>query len=404
MMTLNSRKSILVILLIAAALTLHAQDYYVVIGAYRVQKYADAFTGYARNAKYDARQGVHENSKLTYIYVLKTANREDARRLTVHLQKNSEFADAWLYKGPLTTKEAETPVVTKPQPKEEPVITPVEETKPVEQPKEEVKEPVDKPIEEPQEKPATDPVEEPEDKPLPPAKGKYFKFVVSTTDGQPLSTTLHNVDRMQGRDLATYPSNTYADVHRPTDPAIPLTIVCGIFGFKEEIKIIDYNNPGQTPDATQDEKGAWVIPYKLERLKKGDVSVMYNVSFYKDAVVMLPASKEELDELVNMMKLNPNYKIKIHGHNNGNDKTIRITTLGDNKNYFAMAGSKSKTGNGKELSKSRAETIQQYLIDNGIDKKRMDIYAWGGMEMLVKQGAPSAARLNNRIEIEIMED
>lgn len=392
-MTLTFRILVLATLLIAAPTVLQAQDYYVVIGAYRVQKYADAFTGYARNAKYDARQGRQEQRQLTYIYVLKTNDRQEATRLTVHLQKNSEFTDAWLYKGALTTNEPTAPVVqNNPKPVEKPVETPVEEPKPIETPAEES---VEKPKEEPV---------EPEDKPLPPARGKYFKFVVTTADGTPLQTTLHNVDRLQGRDLATYPSGTYADVTRPSDPSMPLTIVCGIFGFKEEVKIIDYADPAQTPGATQDEKGAWVIPYQLERLKKGDVSVMYNVSFYKDAAVMTPASQTELDELVNMMKLNPNYKIKIHGHNNGNDKNIRITELGDNKNYFAMAGSKTKTGNGKELSKVRAETIQQYLVDHGIDKKRTNIYAWGGMEMLVKQGAPSAARLNNRIEIEILED
>ncbi len=407
-MTLFTKKSLLVLLLFIAAAGLQAQDYYVVIGAYRVQKYADIFTGYARNAKYDARQGKQEQRQLTYIYVLKTSDRQQATQLTVHLQKNSEFKDAWLYKGPLTTKEdSQSPVVKTPTlPKEEPVVVkeePVEEPKedPAVEPKEE---PVEEPTEQPVEEPKETPVEEPEDKPLPPARGKYFKFVVTTADGTPLQTTLHNVDRLQGRDLATYPSGTYADVTRPADPSMPLSIVCGIFGFKEEVKIIDYNDPAQTPGATQDEKGAWVIPYQLERLKKGDVSVMYNVSFYKDAVVMTPASQTELDELVNMMKLNPNYKIKIHGHNNGNDKNIRITILGDNKNYFAMAGSKTKMGNGKELSQVRAETIQQYLMDNGIDKKRIDIYAWGGMEMLVKQGTASAARLNNRIEIEIMED
>ena len=407
-MTLSTKKSLLVFILLIGATLLQAQDYYVVIGAYRVKKYADIFTGYARNAKYDAREGRHEQRQLTYIYVLRTSDRQEAIKLTVHLQNNTEFQDAWLYKGPLTTQDSQPPVVkTITPPKEEPIVTPPKEPvdEPKEQPKEEPKEePVEEPTHQPTEEPKETPVEEPEDKPLPPARGKYFKFVVTTADGTPLQTTLHNVDRLQGRDLATYPSGTYADVTRPADPSMPLSIVCGIFGFKEEVKIIDYSDPSQTPGATQDEKGAWVIPYQLERLKKGDVSVMYNVSFYKDAVVMTPASKDELDELVNMMKMNPNYKIKIHGHNNGNDKNLRITILGDNKNYFAMAGSKTKTGNGKELSQVRAETIQQYLMDNGIDKKRTDIYAWGGMEMLVKQGTASAARLNNRIEIEIMED
>jgi outer membrane protein OmpA-like peptidoglycan-associated protein len=398
MMTLSFRILFLATLLITTPPALLAQEYYVVIGAYRVKKYADVFTGYARNAKYDARQGWQEQRQLTYIYVLKTSDRQEATRLTVHLQKNSEFTDAWLYKGALTTREPAAPVVqNNPKPVEKPVEVPAEEPGPIETPAEE-------PVEQPNEEPVEKPREEPEDKPLPPARGKYFKFVVTTADGIPLQTTLHNVDRLQGRDLATYPSGTYADVTRPSDPSMPLSIVCGIFGFKEEVKIIDYNDPSQTPGAAQDEKGAWVIPYQLERLKKGDVSVMYNVSFYKDAAIMTPASQTELDELVNMMKLNPNYKIKIHGHNNGNDKNIRITELGDNKNYFAMAGSKTKTGNGKELSKVRAETIQQYLVDQGIDKKRTDIYAWGGMEMLVKQGTASAARLNNRIEIEILED
>lgn len=392
-MTLYPKKAFLIFFLVLATAYVQAQDYYVVIGAYRVQKYADIFTGYARNAKYDARQGVHEKRRLTYIYVLKTTDRAEASRMTVRLRNDTEFKDAWLYEGPLTTAEPVTPVVVEqPKPKEEPVVTPVEEPKPVE-------EPVEEPVEQPEE-----PEPEPEDEPLPPAKGKYFKFVVTDINGQQVSTTLHNVDRILGRDLARYPSGTYVDVNRPSDPSVPLTIVCGIFGFTEEIKVIDFNDPGLTPDATQDENGAWIIPYKLERMKKGDVSVMYNVSFYKDAVIMTPESKEELDELVNMMKLNPNYKIKIHGHNNGNDNNLRISTLGNNKNYFAMAGADSKTGNGKELSKLRAETIQLYLIDNGIDKKRTDIYAWGGMEMLVKQGSASAARLNNRIEIEVLED
>ncbi len=393
-MTLPSLKSLVVTTLILSSLGVYAQNYYVVVGAYRVQKYADLFTGYVRNAKYDAKQGMHEKRNLTYIYVLKTENRKEASAMTIKLQKETEFEDAWLYEGPLTTDEP-TPIVIKEEPKEEIPVVVVPKEEPVELPKEEPKE---EPIEEPKEEPVD------EDKPLPPARGKYFKFIVTTQDGNELNTQVHNVDRMQGRDLAVYKTNEYVDVLSPVDPSMPLSIVCGVFGYAEAIQLIDFNDPSQTPDATLDDKGAWIIPYKLERLKKGDVTVMYDVAFYKDASIMTPASKTELDELVDMMRLNPNYFIKIHGHNNGNDKNLRITTMGKDKNYFAMAGSNIKNGNGKDLSKLRAETIQSYLEDNGIDKKRTEIYAWGGMEMLVKQGSTVAARLNNRIEIEILQD
>ncbi|HET9052528.1 MAG TPA: OmpA family protein, partial [Cyclobacteriaceae bacterium] len=146
----------------------------------------------------------------------------------------------------------------------------------------------------------------------------------------------------------------------------------------------------------------WVIPFKLERLNKGDVSVMYNVSFYKDAVIMLPRAKEELDELVDLMKSNPAYEIKIHGHTNGNQKR-KIIGLGEPRNYFDIKGSQDKTGTAKELSKDRALAVKQYLIDQGIAANRMDVMAWGATNMLVKENS-SSARLNDRIEIEIIKD
>jgi outer membrane protein OmpA-like peptidoglycan-associated protein len=152
----------------------------------------------------------------------------------------------------------------------------------------------------------------------------------------------------------------------------------------------------------RDEKGAWVIPYQLERLKKGDVSVMYHVAFYKDAVVMLPQSKGELDELVSMMKDNPDYKIKIHGHCNGNN-TRKIIALGSPKNYFNVDGSDQRNGSAKDLSKFRADAVQDYLAENGISKDRSSVYAWGGLNMLVPETSTSA-KLNDRIEIEIQAD
>jgi outer membrane protein OmpA-like peptidoglycan-associated protein len=182
----------------------------------------------------------------------------------------------------------------------------------------------------------------------------------------------------------------------------PMTVVCGVFGYKEVVHEIDYTDPTAVPDATKDKNGAWIIPYKLERMKKGDISVMYQLAFYNDAVVMLPISKTELDELVNMMTDNPDYKIKIHGHCNGT-KPRRIIALGASKNYFDVKGSNEIKGTSKDLSRLRAEAVQTYLADHGVDTKRCDVFAWGALNMLVDENSNSA-KLNDRIEIEITAD
>jgi outer membrane protein OmpA-like peptidoglycan-associated protein len=68
-----------------------------------------------------------------------------------------------------------------------------------------------------------------------------------------------------------------------------------------------------------------------------------------------------------------------------------------------MKGSDQQNGSAKELSKQRAEAVRDYLVEHGIDKSRMEIMAWGGLNMMVGENSASA-KLNDRIEIEILED
>lgn len=393
-----------------------AQDYYVVIGSFSTQNAAVKFAGYARSLHYDADYIQNATNSLFYVYVLKTSDRKQASDQTIRLQRETEFEDAWLYHGsemqPHDVVVKNEPAIEKPGKIPAEVNESVKEVIP-ENVKEEISKDPEK-VEEvvPSEEVPTE-VEPDEDaKPAitfegpekPVARGKFFKFTLETVDGKPVQGKVYNVDRVQGRDLATYKGNEYVDVLRPSVQGWPITIVSEIFGYNPVVKVIDYINPGNFKEATQDENGAWVIPFKLERLKKGDVSVMYKVAFYKDAVIMLPSSKPELDELVRMMQANPNYKIKIHGHNNGNERNLRIIMLGSDKNYFGMARSLSKVGSSRELSRLRAETIKSYLVDHGIAKNRIDTYAWGGTAMMVKPNTAIAVRLNNRVEIEILED
>jgi outer membrane protein OmpA-like peptidoglycan-associated protein len=233
------------------------------------------------------------------------------------------------------------------------------------------------------------------------SKSKLFKFTINGPDGQAIPGKVHFVDFSRERDLASYQSQTYTDIINPGKNK-EMALVCGVFGYKISEKYMSYSEPYSIDGAYEDENGAWVIPYELEPLERGDVSVMYNVSFLKDAVIMLPPSKNDLDQLVNMMKENPRYEITIHGHCNGkNDR--KIIAMASRHAFFDITESQQVFGSAKKLSAYRAESVREYLVMNGIDEKRIRTYAWGGRYMLANPEGPYA-KLNDRIEIEIRKD
>ena len=374
------------------------QQYYVVIGAFAKESNAKKFSGFARSRFFQATYELNPVKNLFYVYVIKSSVKKEAIDQVLILQKEDAFKDSWVFTGTLGTAPVTNPVVevkaipvnTAPQATES-----ISATDTVSLTKTETVVIDSARVAEPEVKIANEAAPRK-------AKGKFFKFMILTSAGEPFAGNVHHVDLKKGKDIASYKSNEYSDVLRPANREEPMTIVCGIFGYKEVTQLVDYTNPQLTAGATQDENGIWTIPFTLERLKKGDVSVMYDVSFYKDAVIMLPRSQEELDELVSMMSSNVNYKIKIHGHCNGTAKR-KIIAFGKTKNYFDVKGSKQKNGTSKELSRERAEAVLQYLVEHGIDESRMDIMAWGGTNMLVSETS-SSAKLNDRIEIEILED
>ncbi len=90
------------------------------------------------------------------------------------------------------------------------------------------------------------------------------------------------------------------------------------------------------------------VPFELVRLKKGDFAIMYNVYFYKDAGVMRPESRYEVTSLLEMLQENPKYKIKIHGHTNGN-AAGKIISMGDSESFFALKDTKEGFGSAKRI-------------------------------------------------------
>lgn len=361
--------------ILSSSYTACSQHYYVVVGAFAAEENASELKTYLPDQLLDSSYIVPKNESLMHLYVLRTSDKEGAIARTLHLKNAIE---SWNNSAAPATNNKLEGVVSKEEPFAPETATSAGS--------------------------ASASAGAPNSGTIP-AKpvGKYFKFKIESPEGKAIPGKVHHVDIENGRELAAYNSDAFIDLLRPGQNSEPMTVVCGLFGYKEVFKHVNYADPSATDkDAYVDAHGAWVIPYKLERLEKGDVSVMYNVSFYKDAVVMRKPSQTDLDELVKMMHSNPYYEITIHAHCNGKNKR-EIIALGPEKNYFDVAGSVTLNGSAKDLTTLRAEAVRSYLIDHGIDPARTKIFSWGGSDMLVRGDSPEFI-LNDRIEIEITRD
>lgn len=353
-----------------------SQNYYLVVGAFATENDdIREFTSYLPGQSSDTAYTMHMNNSMMHFYVLKTSSKEIAQARAQQLQQGIERSSDVQFSNTLENTINATSTLAGGNIETDPSGTSASKASEASLPS------------------AGGVPAKP--------KGKYFKFTIAKDGGQTLAGKVHQVDYVRKKDVGIFASDTYVDVLHPGQNQA-MTLVCGVFGYKEVEKYINYSNPSETEGAFVDEQGAWVIPYNLERLEKGDVSIMYNLSFYKDAVVMLPNSKNDLDELVNLMMSNPNYVIRVHAHCNGKNSR-KIIGLGDHNNFFDVAGSVEIKGSAKQLTNLRAEAVRTYLKIHGIDENRVKLFGWGGAEMLVDENDPHA-RLNDRIEIEILKD
>lgn len=208
------------------------------------------------------------------------------------------------------------------------------------------------------------------------------------------------IDFLKSRKMATYPGNTPVAVKMPSGKMQHVSFLCQVFGYRKQQKEFDPAAPDQ--DLYLDDKGNIVVPFELIRLQKGDIAIMYNVFFFKDAAVMRPESRYEVINLLALLEENPSYEIVIHGHTNGNagGKIIRMGTPG---NFYSLSGTKQGFGSAKKLSEERASVMREFLISSGISPERMKIRAWGGKKP-IHDTRSARAHENVRVEIEILPD
>jgi outer membrane protein OmpA-like peptidoglycan-associated protein len=378
------------------------QSLYVVIGAFGVPRNAIEFTENANKQGYPAQFELNPKRKLFYVYVLHTEDRKAAVNECIRLQKQSPYSDTWMYSGLL----GENPQVVK--------INEAERKEAMEQlavaevleasPKEGMEEKVEAEVKKEEEiviakemKPEPAVVKDPDTK-------SFLFRITALVDGDTLAGDVDVFDAdavNKNRKSATYRGNDAVNV-KPVNKSGNMVLECEVFGYRKVQLPINYNSP-QDADGVSLDGDQFTVSFELVRLQKGDKAIMFNVYFYKDAAIMRPESRYEVGSLLEMMQENPKYKIRIHGHTNGNSAG-KIVSMGDSKNFFALTrDNKEGHGSAKKLSEERAMLIQQYLVENGVDAKRMEVRAWGGKQPIYEVDH-AAAQANVRVEIEILEN
>lgn len=370
-----------------------SRSYYVVIGAFRIHDNAIRYTDKANKNNFNAQYAINPQRKLYYVYLYHSEELRTAFSFMMKMRTETEYKDAWVFIGTLGM---ETVPVIKEKPVEE---KPVEE-KPVEE----------KPVEEKKDSVVIEPVVEidsstlkkPEE-PKPAVKrpeGKPFYFKLVNTDGVEVMGEVHIQESVRATQYQAFRGNEIAYLKSPVNKNGTYTLTTQAPGYQQVTTTITYGEPGLTVGT----QGEFIMPIELQKAKAGNYIDFNNVRFVRNSSVMNPESQSELDGLVAIMKGNPKYKIKIHGHCNGK-LNREIIVLGSSQKFFAMdpGHNKKETTTAKVLSEERAKAVKAYLASQGIEPGRISVKAEGGRIPIYPENS-TLSGYNDRIEVEVQKN
>ncbi|MFN3316936.1 MAG: OmpA family protein, partial [Raineya sp.] len=118
----------------------------------------------------------------------------------------------------------------------------------------------------------------------------------------------------------------------------------------------------------------------LNPIEKGTIFILNNIFFDSGKWDLREKSKAELNELIRFMQENPQVRGEISGHTDN---------VGDKKAN-------------QELSLKRAKSVYDYLLQGGIDAKRLTYKGYGETQPTAPNDTEENRQLNRRIEFKIL--
>jgi hypothetical protein len=142
-------------------------------------------------------------------------------------------------------------------------------------------------------------------------------------------------------------------------------------GFVDDVFVMKARNSVMQPRPEPPPKKPATLPKVLNK-----VQFLYNSAEFE------PNSLPQLDSAVVVLKNYPTLEILIKGH----------------------TSSEGEADYNQKLSEKRAEAVKNYLIQHGIDAKRLSSKGFGESQLLVTDDSEENKRLNRRIEFEIVKE
>ncbi len=368
---------------------------YVVIGVFAKINNAIRYTDKANKDNFSAQYAINPDRKLYYVYLLNTTDYKRAIAFMIKMRVETEYKDCWVFIGKLgketvgqiEEKPAGKPVERKPEEVKKDTVL-IETVTKIDSAA--IKKPEEPKPEEPKPEEPKPVVKKPEGKPF------YFKLV-NVVSGNEVMGEVHIQESNKATQYQAFRGNEIAYLKAPVNKNGTYTLITQAPGYQQIKTVISYNDPA----LAKGDQGEAIIPLELKKAKAGDYIDFNNVRFVRNSSIMNSESQNELDGLVALMKENPKYKIKVHGHCNGKQNR-EIIVLGSSHKFFAMdpGANKKKTTTAKVLSEERGNAVKAYIVSEGIDASRISVKAEGGRIPLYPENS-TLSSYNDRIEVEV---
>ncbi|WP_168136435.1 OmpA family protein [Draconibacterium orientale] len=124
----------------------------------------------------------------------------------------------------------------------------------------------------------------------------------------------------------------------------------------------------------------FILNIDLEPIEVGAEMDLHNIYYETDSFAILSESEPELQKLVSFLKNNSGLKVEIQGHTD----------------------SSGNPESNLELSKLRAKSVVDYLVENGIPGSRLQSQGYGDTKAVATNETVEGRRLNRRTTIKVI--